>query len=257
MRSVSLALAFILLAASGILAQQVNGSTGTVITTSKSKLTLTPLESFNSESGLKSAGRTAEIAIGEVSADVAALVKEETALVKEIAAYEVTKEAEQAAFDLIKKKYDERLAKYEIILTPLTARILAFNALPIERRDAVTHDKLAAEKAAIDLERSGLEVEKVAGDKSKAEGEARLKLISDPLQVKIKVWNTRMGLAYRQLKLCADYAAEINKKLKESYGGPGQPEGSHPGYNPNGKYPVLNKAMEQLKALSGRGFDTP
>lgn len=220
-----------------------------VVTPSKSTLTLPPLEGLTNENSLRQAGRIAEIAVGEFAADVAALVKEETALIEKTVAYEKTKKSEQEAFDIIKEKYDNRHAKYESINAPLTARILKFNALPPDQRDAETRSQLEAERIAIEPERLSLEVEKTAGDKSKAEGEARLKVIRDPLQVKITAWNSvklpRMGLAYRQLKLCADYAAKINKKLEVDFN------------IKEVRSPVLNGAMEQLKALSGRGWDTP
>lgn len=51
-------------------AGEVAVSTGTVITTQTSKFTLTPLENIPSESGLKSAGRTAEIAVGELNSNI-------------------------------------------------------------------------------------------------------------------------------------------------------------------------------------------
>lgn len=237
MKLPSWTLAFVLLVASAAFAQQVQ--------TSKSTLTLPVLGEAPTENSLRQAKAIVEIALGELGADVNDLLKEEAALSKEAAAYEETKKVEQAAFDKIKQKYDTRLAAYEAVVVPLSAEILAFNARPPSQQDAGTHAQLARRLAAANTERAGLEVEKAAGDKAKAEGEARLIKIHDPLQMKISQLNAKLGLAYRQLKLCTDYATKVRTMLKTRF-------------NEAEVYsPVLNGAMEQLKALAGRGFDTP
>lgn len=237
MKLTSWTLSILLLAASVALAQQVQ--------TSKSTLTLPALGEAPTENSLRQAKAIVEIALGELGADVAALQQEEATLSKEAAAYEETKRAEQAAFDQIKKKYDTRLAAYEAVVAPLSAEIAAFNARPPEQRDAATHAQLASRLAAANKERASLEVEKAAGDKSKAEGEARLVQIYTPLQAKISQLSAKLGLAYRQLKLCANYATKINALLLTRFN------------KTEVHSRVLNGAMEQLKALGARGFDTP
>jgi hypothetical protein len=227
----------LLLVAFAAFAQQVQ--------TSKSTLTLPALGDAPSENTLRQAKAIVQIALGELGPDVADLQKEEAALDKEAAAYEETKKAEQAAFDKIKQKYDARLAAYEAVVTPLTAEILAFNALPAKQQDAGTLAQLQSRRTAAEKEREGLEAEKAAGDKSKADAEARLTRILNPLQVKYSVLNAKLGLAYRQLKLCTDYATKVNTMLKTRF-------------NEAEVYSsVLDGAMEQLKKLAGRGFDTP
>lgn len=257
---VALILSFALLSSANAFADEVAPSSSTVITTSKGTLTLTPPGSLISEGALKSAGRTAEIAAGELTKDLRDFAKEETALVKEIAAYQKVHDAEQAAWDIIKAKYDKRKGEYEAVLAPLSAEILAYNALPENQRDEGTHAALAERKALADAERDSLEVERVDGEKSKEEGEARLSIISVPLELKLSKWNSghfpKMGLAYRQLKLVVEYAKQVNIILSERYPAPWAPEGKHPGYNGDGKYFVLDKAMEQIKDLSSHGFDT-
>ncbi len=260
---VAIILLFALLFTTNVFADEVASSSGTVITTSKSSLTLTPLESFTSEGGLKSAGRTAEIAVGELIADLRTLTKEQSALVKEIAAFNVIKEAAQNEIDAIKKRYDKQKDEYDIMLAPLTADILAFNARPQGLRDDATHSQLAKRKAVSDKEQARLEVERIGGDEAIREIVARVEAMVTPLQSKVANWDNvklpRMGLAYRQLKVVVEYAKQVNKILLERYPTKPtkwQPEGKHPGYNPDGKYPVLDMAMEQIKALSARGFDT-
>jgi DNA repair exonuclease SbcCD ATPase subunit len=228
---------FLLLVASAAFAQQVQ--------TSKSTLTLPALGAAPSQNTLRQAKAIVEIALGELGPDAAALEKEEAALNKETAAYEERRKAEQAAFDEIKRKYDARLAAYEAVVTPLTAEIVAFNALPPTQRDAGTLSQLQRRRADAETERAGLEVEKAAGERSKAEGEARLERIRGPLQMKLDRLQAKLGLAYRQLKLCTDYATKVNTMLKTRF-------------NEAEVYsPVLDGAMEQLKKLAGRGFDTP
>jgi hypothetical protein len=233
--------------------QDVAISTTTVITTSLSRVTLTPLKDLPSESSLLSAGRAAEIAAGELKADIAVLEKEEIGLKKEIAAFEAARQVELAAFEPVRNAYAVRLAAYDVIRAPLDADIAAYNRRPLAQRDQATHDRLEARIQALEPERKGLDEQKKAGDALQAAAEARLRAISDPLQIKINRWNIKMGLAYRQLKQVAEYAKQINRALEARYS---KPNVKHPGYNPSGKYPILDGALEQLKALSGRGFDS-
>ena len=89
-----------------------------------------------------------------------------------------------------------------------------------------------------------LEAERATGEKSRAEGEARLRVIRDPLQIKISALYVRLGLAYRQLKLCAAYATEADAMLETKFN------------KTEIRSQALNGAMEQVKALGGRGFYT-
>ena len=237
MKLLNWTLPFLLLVASAAFAQQVQ--------TSKSTLTLPNVGEASTENSLRQAKAIVEIALGELGADVAGLVKDEAALAKEAAAYEAANKAEKAVFANIKKKYDTRLAKYEAVVAPLTAEILAFNALPRNQQDMGTLAQLTKRKAVSDAEYKSLNAEKAAGDKSMAEGAAKLKDIRDSLATRINLLNATLGLAYRQLKLCAAYAEKIDTMLLTKF------------KKTEIRSRALNGAMEQLKALGSRGFDIP
>lgn len=216
-------LSLVLFVASSVSAQ--------VVTTSKSTLTLQPFEGLTTENSLRQAGRIAEIGVGELLVDVAALGKEEQTLINEMAAYEKTKKDEQAKWDIvmadfnvIEKKYSKRLAHYE------------------KRHNT---DPLDGEFVTLNEEHTVLEAKRKECNKYKQDVDAELKAINDPLRAKIDTLKAKMGLAYRQLKLCAGYGAKIKKKLEVEFN------------IKEVRSPVLNGAMEQLKALSGRGWDTP
>jgi hypothetical protein len=240
----------ILFVASSVFAQD--------LTTSQGIRKLPPLEGLTSENGLRQANAIAEIALGDLALDAAALDKKETALLKEVAAYKQKKEDEQALLDDPKgpfkvgeKKYLERLAPYvkrkavhDADAANQRAEALASNSLPPAQRNAETVSRLTewatkvgARKALLDEERGSFE-----------EGaEARLKAIRDVLEAKIAKHKFEQGLAYRQLKQCAAYKLEIEKIVKAR------------NYNWKADIysPALDTALERLKALSGRGFDTP
>lgn len=142
----------------------------------------------------------------------------------------------------------------------MTAEILAYNSRPQSQRDEATYNQLAIRKAVFDKERNRLDVEKVAGEQEINEIVKKVNAVHSSLQEKIIHWDTVKGpalrLAYRQLVLCVDYANRVKKVLNDLYPVKWGPEGKHPGYNSDGKYPVLDKAMETIKALSAGGFDT-
>jgi len=147
MKSLSWLPAFFLIFAAAAFAQQVQ--------TSKSTLTLPDLGGATSENSLRQAKAIVEIALGELGADVAGLIKEETVLGTEVAAFQASQRAEQAIFDKVKGKYDARLAAYENIVAQLSSEILAYNALPPGQRDAGTLDQLSRRKAVSDREPGG------------------------------------------------------------------------------------------------------
>ncbi len=260
MKSWTIATLLVLLALPDVHASEMAVSSNTIITTSTSTFVLTPPESIVSEEGLKSAGRTAEIAAGEILPVIREHVKKGETLKKELADFEKIKADGQTALNKIKRKYDAELAEYEKRRAQLAADIQAFNALPESQRDAQTHGQLVRRKAALDKERERLEAEKSRGDKAIAEIVSNVDAIRIPLKNKLDLWRSsgspKLGLAYRQLKTVAEYARQINLALKKRYPRSGDPKWTHPGFNHDGKYPVLNDAMEQIKALSAQGFDT-
>ncbi len=234
---------FVLLFSSAAFAQQQSTDElpALVITTSKSTLTLPALNKDSSQNMLRQANAIAQIALKETSGDVDALAKQETALRKDIAAYEVLKKNEESAYAPLKLKYDTRLAAYETALKPLDADIAAFNSS--DRLNKELHAQLAVRKTASDNEYSSLKVELGALDNSRNAALARLKAVSDPLQERITKLDFKKGLAYRQLKSCVDYATTIQSMLKVRF-------------NQQEVYSLqLNGAMERLKAMGGKGFD--
>ncbi len=255
----------VLLGASTGFAQGVTVSGGT-ITTSKSTLTLPPLEGLTSENSLRQANSIVEIALGELAADGAALDQEEKTLVAEVAAYDKKKKEEQALLDdptgpymIALEKYRPKLADHEKRKADHNAdaakqrgEVAASNSLAPEQRDAVNVSRLntwgneiSNRKEMLDKERDSLLDEYTSIKKFEDDANARLKAIADPLKARISTLNAKQGLAYRQLKQCAAYATEIREILKTKYN------------QANASSPLLDSAAERLKALSARGFDTP
>lgn len=249
---------FLVLLASSVFAED--------FTTSQGIRTLPPLEGLTSENGLRQANSIAEIVLGELAVDAAALEQQETALVDEVAAYEKKRKDEQALLDDPKgpfkvgeKKYLERLAPYEkrkevhdADALNQRAEALASNSLPATQRDPATVSRLTKwavevgnRKASIDGERDSLIEELKVINKIPEAANARLKAIRDPLEARIATLKAKQGLAYRQLKRCAAYARDIQEMLKVKYN------------KANTHSPVLDLAEERLKALSARGFDAP
>ncbi len=264
-------LSLALFAASSVFAQDVVTSGGT-ITTSKSTLRLPPFEGLTTENSFRQAGSIAEIGFGELKVDAAALDQEEKTLLKEIATYEQKKKEEQALlndmearFNVFNKKYLEGRDKYEESNSTLEAETLqqraealASNSLPPTQRDPATVSRLTqwaialgARRAILDKERKNLveerkvvETQRIATVNFKQGADARLKAAHDSLQARIDTLKAKMGLAYRQLKRCADYAVRIEAMIKAKFN------------KAEVRSPALDGAMEQLRALSGRGWDT-
>lgn len=264
MKNIHVKMLFLLVAlisTSNVLAaKKVVVSSGTVITTQMSRFTLTPLERIPSEDGLKSAGRTAEIATGELISDIEKLANEATALKKEMAEFDEIKKRGQEAIDEIKSKYDKQRNKYEDEVRPLIVETLAYNSLPESQRDEATHNLLALRKVVFDEKRARVEEKRVVSEQEIGEIVAKVNAVHDSLQARLVHWDNvkapTLGLAYRQLVMCVDYANRVKTILNDRFPVEWSPEGKHPGYNSDGNYPILDKAMETIKALSGSGFDT-
>jgi hypothetical protein len=221
---------------------------------------------LTSENALRQANSIAEIVLAELAVDAAAIDKQEEALLNEVAAYEKKRNDEQALLDdpkgplkLGEKKYLARLTPYlerakvhDADALKQRGEALASNSLPPTQRDAATVSRLTtwagvigARKELLDKEQASLSEELKALTNIEEAANARLKAIRDPLEARISTFKAKQGLAYRQLKKCAAYAREIQEILKVKYN------------KGDTHSPVLDLAEERLKALSGRGFDTP
>ncbi|PYI94038.1 MAG: hypothetical protein DME97_03985 [Verrucomicrobia bacterium] len=239
---------------------------------SKSTLTLAPLETLTTENALRQGLRIAEIGMSESIAQAADLEKKEKPLKDEIEAFE-KKQAEEKAivssldtrFALAQKQYLERLRAYDErrrVHDADAARertaAAASNSLAPEKRNPATvaqinawADRVSASKGQLDQEVSLVNQEReVVESKRQAvlsyqEGATqRLEAIHASLEAKVKAHEFKKELAYRQLKQCADYAVEIRKILATKFN------------DAEVFSPILNGAMEKLKAQSNGGFDT-
>lgn len=236
------------------------------ITTSKSTLTLPAIEGLTTENSVRQANRIVEIALGDLTADQAAMDTEKKTLLDDVAAYTRKKEAEQAALDDPKGPYMVGLAKYHPRLEDHEKRlavhnadaekqrteVAASNSLAPEQRDAATVTRLnnwgseiMTRKEALDKERDSLLDEYKPLKQIEDDANARLKAIGDPIRARLSTFNAKQGLAYRQLKQCAAYATKIRELLTTKYN------------EANASSPLLDLAEERLKALSNEGFDTP
>jgi hypothetical protein len=260
MRLISWGFLIVLFTATSLCAQD--------ITTSQGLRRLPPLKGLTSENSLRQANAIAEIVLGELALDAAALDKKEAALLKEVAAYEQKKDEEQAVLDDPKgpfkvgeKKYLERLTPFlkrlkvhDIDAAKQRAEALASNNLPPAQRNAETVSRLNEwvgriddRKVALDEESGSLKEELTVLERFAEDANARLTAIREPLEAKIARHKFEQGLAYRQLKQCATYKLEIEKIAKAR------------NYNWKADIysPALDSAIERLKKLGGDGFDTP
>jgi len=237
MKLLGWALSFVLFAASGAFAQEVATSSGTVIRTPNGIRTLSPIEGLTTENGLRQGGRIAEIVLGELTAEVATLVRSGEALDGEIAAFNQNAKNTQAALVSKKADLDGRIAIHEAEAARQHAA--AARGCP----DTACVARINAWRDRVDASKSWLEARwsefKLENDNAVAKSEAGAKALN-ARDVALKA---KMGLAYRQLKLCYDYSLKIREMLKVKF----RKEDVHS--------PILNTAMEQLKELSGRGFD--
>lgn len=249
-RVASLIIFVALLVTSNAFGSEVPVSSGTVIQTQNGTRTLAPIEGLTTENSLRQGGRVAEIVAGEQTAGVAALLSADTALGGEIAAFNAKSKIIQASLEGKVADFKSRQAIHNAEAKRQNTE--AAQKCPDQacvNRVNSWRDRIDAGKKLLDAEMAAL----IAEDNAEV---AKSKAIADSLNVRKSALKAKMGLAYRQLKMIAEYSRQINEILRARYSAPWQPEGKHPGYNPDGKYPMLDKAMEQIKALSARGFDT-
>jgi hypothetical protein len=258
-------LLLLILAASGLMADQ--------ITTSSSTRTLQPFESLTTENSLRQGLKIAEIGMSDLTADLARLEEKDKGLQDEAKAFEQKQKDEQvivnqlsARFEEGQKQYLERFHAYDQRRTTHDADALeqqaaarASNSLAPERRDPATVSRindwakkvndrkalLEEERALVNQERELVESKRQAALSYQQGATARLKEMHDALEAKIKAHNFKKGLAYQQLQQCADYAVKIRKILATKFN------------DAEVFSPILNGTMERLKKASGSGFDNP
>ncbi|MBI5078133.1 MAG: hypothetical protein HZB11_02040 [Candidatus Yonathbacteria bacterium] len=249
-RVVSLVVFVVLFATSSAFADRVAVSSGTVIQTQNGTRTLASIEGLTTENSLRQGGRIAEIATGEVTAGVSALLQADKVLGKEIADFETKKANTQASLEGRYADFKGRQAVHNAEAGQQHAA--AAQKCP----DQACMNRINSWRDRIDARKKLLDAEVAALFAESDSFVAKSKADADNLNARVSALKAKMGLAYSQLKMLVEYSRQINEKLRAYPSGPWQPEGKHPGYNPSGKYPVLDKAMEQIKELSNRGFDT-
>ena len=238
----------LMLAATAPIPARANGDGDTVITTSQSTLTLPSIGGLTSENGLRQAGRIAEIALGEGMADAAALKAEEDAFTSDVATYKQDDLNTRQSLDAVAADYMADVTVHNAEAAQQVAFAQASNSLPPEQRNPETVRRGNEWAAKIGRQAAALEERRQAYATERSREIARVTAIYDALALRQYNLKASLGLAYRQLKVCADYAAEINRKLAESYRADGR-------YFTPGE--ALVGAQEELKVLSGRGWDPP
>ncbi len=250
MKSLSWILFLVLLVTSNAFADEVTTSSRIVFHTQNGIRTLLPIEGLTTENALRQGGRIAEIVAGELQEGVAVLFQENAVLSREVTAFNAQGKIMQA---FLKKKFEDLKSRHAIHNAEADRQNAEVNQGCL---DQACVDRLNSWGRQLDARKKILEDEAdalFAEDKNEV---AKSKVGADNLNARVSALKAKMGLAYRQLKMIAEYSQQINKILRTRYSAPWQPAGKHPGYNPDGRYPILDGVIEQIKALSGRGFDT-
>jgi hypothetical protein len=247
-RRLPFALSLLLALVAVPLSQAAPASAGFTLTTSRSTLTLPPLAGLGSENSLRQAGRIAEIALGEALADCAALAPEEAAFAKDVEAYREDDRATKIRVDGLEAEHERRVEVHNADAMQQRALAQASNSLPAEKRNPATVSRGTAWAQEIGRRLVGLEAEARANSELRSREAARLNETYDRLIARQDALRAKEGLAYRQLKLCADYAQGVDRMLQAKHNATGLDFV---------KGEALVTAKEQLKELSSRGWDTP
>lgn len=239
-------------------------STGTFKLTDPSKLL--------GETALKSAERTAELAMAAAAQDAAAYDAQQKQLAQDTARYEQDYKAVKAQDDARRAKYlkshgdytsklqvyTKDVQTYSDELTAHRVQVEASNSLPPDKRDPGTVAHLNSWKHKLDAQRPPLEYRKNSLDSWKAELDSEqqdyyrwadkqqqyFQERYDSLIRRQQTLQTKQGEAYRQLEQAYNYSLQIKKILADRYQVPVSTQ-----------TPVMTDAAERLKELSGKGFD--
>lgn len=264
----------LLLGAAGLtgLAPMVLADSDITIHVRQDTYVLTDLSKLAGESSAKSAERTADLALGALNAEAAALAKEDAKLANDVAEFKKTHDAAQQELNSKTEEYkrnlsgykarisayNQTLTAYDAEVSQQSAQVAASNSLPATKRNPSTVNylntwkgRLDQQKAVLDTrkekldsERSTLDTQLAALDRFQKEKETALAALLEPLKERASQLKFREGEAYRQLKQCQEYALAIRKLLSTQY----NIETSTASTN-------LRSAEERLKELSNSGFD--
>lgn len=232
------------------------------VVTSQGTFVLTPPEKLVDATAARSAKAVADLAISAVTSDAGKVMGDQKNLQPKIDAYTRDNKKyndnlakysqDQSTYNSHLQPYQEELARYDKDLQPHDAAVAAHNAIPLENRDAANYQRLMDSKARLDGWKGNLDTQKAALDSEWAalndQKNALDRTYSD-LSYRYNEWSAeqktldvKMGAAYQQLKQLNAYALEINKLLAKWQ-------------QPTIQTTNLNTQLEQLKALSNKGWD--
>lgn len=232
------------------------------IVTSQGTFVLIPPKDLVSSSAARSAKAVAELAIPAVANDANKVIADKKDLQNKIDAYNndnkkydealANYNKELAVYNSHLKPYEDELALYNRDLEPHNTAVAANNALAPENRNPTTYQQLVAsknrldtwlanlntKKAVLDGELSVLNTKKAVLDRTLSDLNSKFSQYDN----QYKSMDIKLGEAYRQLNQLHQYAIEINKLLEKW---------QEPIINTKN----LNTPLEQLKALSNKGWD--
>ena len=215
------------------------------------------------------AARGAESVLAEMLVDVSASERERSALIAEREAIASKLQSEQAAVDKLSAhfleldgKYKADYAAFQLASTDLEteaarerADAAQLEALPSAQRaqsevERINKwaDTISARRVELDTKRAALlqdyekvEAERALPAKAKAEAEAKLTKLRDPVQAGMNAHNTRESQLYAALKQCVAYTQRAREVLLSATG------------HSIGHSPALDEATERLQAYAARG----
>jgi len=238
-----------------------------VLTTGGATFRMPPLSSLVNETAVLGAAGTAERALtalvdtataaateidrldADLAVNAAAMEKEKETVAKERLALQPLVDAYTRDQEALRAD-DEQLVKDQ---APVKALIDAYNRTPEKERTTDQYDRIAALKAPFDKRFEALKARKdalgtrfVAIEDALTAQErvlAGMTELDAALLARRKAKTAELGEAYRQLRAAHGYATDIRARLEK-----GQ-------RTPPTLVPLLNRAADVLKTLSGRGFD--
>ncbi|MBL4887328.1 MAG: hypothetical protein JKZ03_02515 [Flavobacteriaceae bacterium] len=235
-----------------------------IITTSQGTFKLTPPGDLVGPTAARSAQRVAELAISALANDVEKIISDKKDLISEINDNEGDwrkYDNEHDGYKRIAKDYRAKNDRYSNELNNYTSDLNyhnsetgTYNSKAQENRDRATYQRLMTSKARLDgwkrnldytmggLQRDYSELEKERIALTRVYDD--LKGQEDKLYSRLSNLKFKEGMAYKQLVQLNDYAKEISGLLEKL--------GYHP--LPLATY-NLNTLIEQLKAISGEGWD--
>ncbi len=201
-------------------------------------------------SGLKSLAQTIKLATPALEANVKDVLQKEKDMEVKIAGfltrvdlYATANENHQINLSM----HESNLYLYELERAPLDAEIAAHNALAPEARSEATYQRLSAEYAKFETRRLEInaKAEELTWIGTSLENQ-RQQLVNEKAELEYEMAqiDIEKSFAYQQLKKCNEYAIQINKLLKDTYG-----------EKPVIETYILDNTAELLKEMSNAMFD--